>query len=85
MLLCLNSQEPVARGEEQGGPALGGDAPPAAAAGTADPPAPPAQDAGAADSATASGVSPLQALVQDIMQKQKQRAQVCRQTLRCFL
>lgn len=71
MLLCLNSTEPVARGEQT--PPQDGDSVPATAAASAEAPAAADQPAEAGNTAT---VSPLQALVQDIMQQQKQRAQV---------
>ena len=70
MLLCLNSTEPVARKD---GHLEEGDSSLVAAAGK-DPW--PAEEEAADGSAAAATVSPLQALVQDIMQQQKQRAQV---------
>jgi hypothetical protein len=71
MLLCLNSTELVARGERT--PPQDGDSVPATAAASAEAPAAADEPAEAGNTAT---VSPLQALVQDIMQQQKQRAQV---------
>ncbi|EIE24212.1 hypothetical protein COCSUDRAFT_41487 [Coccomyxa subellipsoidea C-169] len=73
MLLCLNSTEPVARGDQA--PAQeGASPPPAAAAASKEEPQAAAEDA-PTEAGNASIVSPLQALVQDIMQQQKQRAQ----------
>ena len=71
MLLCLNSTEPVARKD---GHLEDGDTTLVAAAGRD--PRLAEDDAAAAGNAAAATVSPLQALVQDIMQQQKQRAQV---------
>lgn len=71
MLLCLNSTEPVARKDgnlEDGSSTL------VAAAGRD--PRLAEEEAADAGNAAAATVSPLQALVQDIMQQQKQRAQV---------
>ncbi len=74
MLLCLNSTEPVARGD-QAMAQEGASPPPAAAAASKEDPQAAAEDA-PTEAGNASIVSPLQALVQDIMQQQKQRAQV---------
>ncbi|CAL8462230.1 g1761 [Coccomyxa elongata] len=70
MLLCLNSTEPVARKD---GHLEDGDSTLVAAAGRD--PRLVEDDAANAGNAAAATVSPLQALVQDIMQQQKQRAQ----------